>query len=129
MSTTGGYGERGLDLGAVGDALSRVADHLRRTGDQVRQAIDGAATQRFEATSPDGLVRVSVTGEGRVTSVVLSPHVLRRDPDALDGVLTEVLNAALRQARTGAREALLEALPRQARAGIEQAVSEARREA
>jgi DNA-binding protein YbaB len=121
-------GPGGYDLGAMSQRLSWVAEDLRRAGDQLRQAVDGAESLSYEATSSDGLVRISVNGRGRVTSLELSPYVLRQDPDTLDAALTATLNDALGQARAGSQQALSEALPPHLRAGIEQTVDDARRE-
>lgn len=128
MSMTGGF-----DLGAMGDKLNWLADDLRRQADQLRQAVDTSDQGSYPASSPDGLVRVTVSGRRRVTAVDISPHALREDPDTLDRLLTATLNDALSRARAGAHEALLDNLPPGWRADIETAVDtrvdDARREA
>jgi DNA-binding protein YbaB len=128
MSMTGGF-----DLGAMGDKLNWLADDLRQQADQLRQAVDSSQEGSYSASSPDGLVRVTVSGRRRVTSVDISPHALREDPDTLDRLLTATLNDALSQARSGAQEALLDNLPpawqTSMRTSIETTVDDARREA
>jgi DNA-binding protein YbaB len=123
MSMTGGF-----DLGAMGDKLNWMADDLRRQADQLRQAVDASNQGSYPASSQDGLVRVTVSGQRRVTSVDISPHALREDPDTLDRLLAGTLNDALSQARAGVQEALLDNLPPELRASIETTVDDARRE-
>jgi DNA-binding protein YbaB len=124
------YGvNNGFDLGAMGDKLNWMADDLRRQADQLRQAVDASGQGSYTASSQDGLVRVTVSGGRRVTSVDISPYALREDPDTLDRLLTGTLNDALSQARAGAQEALLDHLPPEMRASIETTVDDARREA
>jgi DNA-binding protein YbaB len=118
------YGvNNGFDLGAMGDKLNWMADDLRRQADQLRQAVDASGQGSYSAQSQDGLVRVTVNGQRRVTSVDISPHALREDPDTLDRLLAGT------QARAGAQEALLDNLPPQLRDSIETTVDDARREA
>lgn len=129
MSMTGGYAQADYGLAAMSNKLTWMVEDLRRTSEQLQQAIDAAAERSYETASSDGTVRVKVNGRCRLTSVELSPHVRGQDPDTLDAVLTATLNEALRQARSGAQEALLEALPPSMRSGIEHTVDDARREA
>jgi DNA-binding protein YbaB len=128
MSGSGASEQHGFDLGGMSDKLNWLAADLRQTGGRLRQAVDGAATRRYEAASPDGLVRITVDGRCRVASIQLSPYVSREDPDTLDRMLTTTLNEALDLARSGSREALLAALPVGMRAGIERLVDDPRAE-
>jgi DNA-binding protein YbaB len=124
MSAAGGF-----DLGAMGDQFNWLADDLRRQADQLRQAVDGAAGGSYQAESPDGLVRVTVDGRRRVTSVDISPYALRQDPESLDRLLTATVGDALGQARAGAEQALLDGLPPALRDSIQTTVEDGRREA
>jgi DNA-binding protein YbaB len=126
---TNGVNSGGFDLGAMGDKLNWIADDLRRQADQLGQAVDASNQGSYTAASRDGLVRVTVSGQRRVTSVDISPHALREDPDTLDRLLAGTLNDALAQARAGAQEALLDNLPPELRSSIETTVDDARREA
>jgi DNA-binding protein YbaB len=126
---SGGHGDGDPDLGGLGDKLNWLAADLRRTSDEMRRAVDTAATLSYEAASDDGLVRVTVNGRGRVTSLRLSPYVSRSDPDTVDELLTATLNDALAQARSGSQRAVMDALPPAMRVRIGPAVDDAQTEA
>jgi DNA-binding protein YbaB len=109
------------DLDGLDDDFGRVARDLERTGEELRQAVDEAAARKYEATSPDGLVRATADGRPRIAALYVSPYALRQSADQLDRLLTATMNEALTAARNGTERALLDRLPPNLRAVFEAA--------
>ena len=63
------------------------------------------AEQTFEGSAGGGVIKASVLGSGRVTSVDISPDVIDpSDPEMLGDLVTAAVNAALDAAAKAAEE-------------------------
>lgn len=87
--------------------LGAEAEHLYSVTKRRREALRAAETQALRATgdaaSADGAVRVRVDAGGMVTSLVLAPAALRKDPDELAALVTSVIQEAAGRARAAVR--------------------------
>jgi DNA-binding protein YbaB len=128
VSMTSDNGPRPRDLGGLGQDLQRVADNLQRTGQQLRDATQAAADLSFEVNTPDGLVRVTASGNRRLTSIDLTTRLMERDANSLGTTVMAAINEVLGQARLGSQAALMNGLPMELRDDVERVVDQARLE-
>ena len=93
-----------LDLGA----LMRQAQQMR---EQMEYMQKGLATQTVEGTAGAGMVKVTASGDLKVTKVTIDPQVVGEDREMLQDLIVAATNNALDKARELAQEKLGSMLP------------------
>lgn len=93
-----------LDLGA----LMRQAQQMR---EQMEYMQKGLAQESVEGTAGAGMVKVTATGDQKISKVEIDPQVLTEDPEMVQDLIVAATNNALDKARTLAQERLGSMLP------------------
>ena len=80
---------------------------LQKLQEQLQQAQEQLANETISASAGGGAVTVTVTGDQRVTAVVIDPQILQdADAEMLQDLLMAAFNAALDASRNMAAERL-----------------------
>jgi DNA-binding YbaB/EbfC family protein len=93
-----------LDLGA----LMQQAQQMR---EQMEYLQKGLADQSVEGSAGAGMIKVTMTGDQRVTAVAIDPSVLGEDKDMLQDLIVAATNNALEKSKALAKEQLGSMLP------------------
>jgi DNA-binding YbaB/EbfC family protein len=75
--------------------LSRLLAQAQRMQEEMKAANQELATRTYDGSAGGGAVRVTVTGDMRVTAIAIEPEVI--DPMAAD-LLTDLVLVAVNQA-------------------------------
>src|SRR5438552_2250086 len=87
-----GFGGGGMQ------ALMRQANQMQT---RMKKAQEELATREFEGSSGGGAIKVVVTGDNLLKSVVIQPDVITSgDKDMLQDLILTAVNEAMRLART-----------------------------
>ncbi len=86
----------------------RQAQQLR---EQMEYMQKGLASQTVEGTAGAGMVKVTATGDMKVTLVVIDPQVAGEDREMLQDLIVAATNNALEKARALAQEQMGSMLP------------------
>lgn len=90
MRRQGGGGAGGGGLGGM-DALLKQAQQMQ---EQLLKAQEEFATKTFEVTAGGGMVKVTATGNQRLTSIAIDPEAV--DPDDVE-MLQDLIVAAVNE--------------------------------
>ena len=93
-----------LDLGA----LMQQAQQMR---EQMEYLQKGLAQESVEGTAGAGMVKVTVTGDQKITKVEIDPQVTNEDREMLQDLIVAATNNALDKARALAQERLGSMVP------------------
>lgn len=93
-----------VDLGE----LMKQAQQMR---EQMEYLQKGLAEQTTEGSSGAGMVKVTITGDQRVTAVEIDPSVLSEDKDMVQDLVVAAVNNALEKSKALAQESLGSMLP------------------
>jgi hypothetical protein len=93
-----------LDLGA----LMRQAQEMREKLEYMQK---GLSTQMVEGTAGAGMVKVTASGDMKVTKVEIDPQVAGEDREMLQDLIVAATNNALDKARELAQKTMGSMLP------------------
>jgi hypothetical protein len=93
-----------LDLGA----LMRQAQQMR---EQMEYMQKGLAQESVEGTAGAGMVKVTATGDQKISKVEIDPAVLSEDREMVQDLIVAATNNALDKARALAQERMGSMLP------------------
>jgi DNA-binding YbaB/EbfC family protein len=93
-----------LDLGA----LMRQAQEMREKLEYMQK---GLATQSVEGTAGAGMVKVTATGDMKITKVEIDPQVAGEDRQMLQDLIVAATNNALEKARELAQQTMGSMVP------------------
>jgi DNA-binding YbaB/EbfC family protein len=88
---------------------------LMKQAQQMREQMEylqkGLAEQTTEGSAGAGMVKVTMTGDQRVTAVEIDPSVLQEDREMVQDLIVAAVNNALEKSKALAQERLGSMLP------------------
>lgn len=78
--------------------MQKMLKDLQKMQSKMTQAQNNLQTQFFEAEAGGGMVKVTINGQGIVTSIKLSPDAVdKEDVEALEDLVMAAVNAAVKK--------------------------------